>query len=562
MLCSFSKDFSSSSYTNVENAFIKEYMPLSTGDAVKVYLYGLMLCNHPELDVNLSDFASNISMSEEKVREYFAFWEEFGILSIVSNEPFAVSYLPSYSGAYSKPRKFKLDKYSDFTKSLQSMITSRMISTGEYSEYFNIMETYSIKPDAMLMIVRYCIDRQDENIGYRYISKVAKDFGNRGINTVAKVENELSSYISRTGDLKKILNALSSKRQPDIDDLNLYKKWTEELNFELTNIIFAAKISKKSSMAKLDEFLLELYSMKSFSKEEIAEYMSNRRFVYELAIKINKALALYIDVIDTEVDSFIKKWISYGFSDKALLLIASHLFKTGKNTLQYMDELVENLRNKGCVDYVSIGDYFENEKKTDEFLLKMLATCGISRRPTDWDRNNLSVWRTWNFSDEMILEAAKLASGKSSPVAYMNAVLSSWKNKNIFTVADTADYNLSNDSQEAYNREYSLRRSIAIERAQKNSEKAMEIEGFSKIYERLFSIEKDLAFAEISADNERLNSLENEKTQLTEKANNLLSKINLNLDDLSPKYACPKCNDTGYVGTHRCDCFDKKVNID
>ena len=46
-----------------------------------------------------------------------------------------------------------------------------MISTSEYTEYFNIMETYGIKPDAMLLIVRYCVDRKGEDIGYKYGKK-------------------------------------------------------------------------------------------------------------------------------------------------------------------------------------------------------------------------------------------------------------------------------------------------------------------------------------------------------------------------------------------------------
>ena len=50
MTCSYAKEFSSSAYTDVENTFISEYLPVSTGDSVRVYLYGLFLCNHPEQD--------------------------------------------------------------------------------------------------------------------------------------------------------------------------------------------------------------------------------------------------------------------------------------------------------------------------------------------------------------------------------------------------------------------------------------------------------------------------------------------------------------------------------
>ncbi len=88
----------------------------------------------------------------------------------------------------------------------------------------------------------------------------------------------------------------------------------------------------------------------------------------------------------------------------------------------------------------------------------------------------------------------------------------------------------------------------------------MSIEGFSHIFGRLNSIEKDLAFAELSGNLESLNNLEKEKVELTQKATDILKTENLTLRDLSPVYACEKCNDTGYVGTHRCDCYDKQVN--
>lgn len=558
MTCSYAKEFSKSAFTDVENAFINEYLPESTGDAVKVYLYGLFLCQHPEQDKGLDDIASTLNMSADSVKSCFMYWEEFGLLSIVSIEPFAVQYLPVRSSFSSKPRKYKAEKYTEFTKSIQALLPSRMISTGEYTEYFNIMETYSIKPEAMIMIVKYCTDRKGSDVGYRYISTVAKDFGNRGINTVDKVEKELASYIMRTGVIERILKALSLKRQPEIEDSTLLKKWTQDLNFEEESIIFAASKVKKGGMAKLDAFLLELYSIKSFSKEEISDYVNKKESIYELAIKINKALSVYVEVLDTMIDTYVKKWISYGFTDETLLMVASHCFKRGSNTLQDMDALLETLRNRGFIDLSSVGDYFENEKKQDEFIQKVLTTAGINRRPNPWDRENLAMWKTWNFSNEMILEACKLSAGKSSPIAYVNGILSSWKNKGIFNVSDiSTSVSVSTDSQESYNREYERRRMNALSTAQKNTDTAMSIDGFSAVYGRLNGIEKDLAFAEINGDSNALAKLEAEKKELLTRAENLLEKHGLTLRDLSPRFMCEKCNDTGYVGTHRCDCFNK-----
>ena len=189
MTCSFSKEFSSSAYTSVENSFIHQYLPVSDGNAVKVYLYGLFLCQNPSYDQPLSEIAKSLNMTESEVVECFDFWEEFGLVNILSREPFTVTYVPVRSYSSSKPRKYKAEKYTDFTKELQLLIPNRMISTGEYSEYFSIMEEYGIKPDAMLTIVKYCVDRKGSDIGYRYISKVARDFGARGIVTLEGVEN-------------------------------------------------------------------------------------------------------------------------------------------------------------------------------------------------------------------------------------------------------------------------------------------------------------------------------------------------------------------------------------
>ena len=111
MTCSYSKEFSRSSFTDVENAFIYEYLPSSPGEAVKVYLYGLFLCQNPEHDQELEKIAQNLKMSTHDVVDCFKYWEEFGILSVVSENPFTVQYLPVRGATSTKPRKYKAEKY-------------------------------------------------------------------------------------------------------------------------------------------------------------------------------------------------------------------------------------------------------------------------------------------------------------------------------------------------------------------------------------------------------------------------------------------------------------------
>ncbi len=560
MICSFAKEFESVGFTNVENAFIREYLPISSGNAVKVYLYGLFLCKNPEHEQSLSDMSKTLQMEESEIASIFSYWEEFGLVSVLSNDPLSVQYFPVHTISGGKPRKIKAEKYTDFSKELQLIISGRMISTNEYTDYFSIMETHGLKPEAMLLIASYCVDMKGESIGHHYISKVAKDFANRELLTIDKVEKELADYVLRTGELSKIFSALSIKRKPEIEDSDLYKKWTQELNFDAESIVYAANKLKKGSISKLDAFITELYSMKRFSIEEIDGYAEQKKSVYELAIRINKALAIYEEVIETVVNTYTNKWLSYGYDDQTLLFIASVCFKTGKNSLQEMDKLIEYLYSHGIIDLSSVGDFFDNQQKTTDFIKKMLAVAGINRRPNTWDKENINTWKSWNFSEEMIIEAAKLAAGKNSPIAYINGVLSNWKNNSVFNVTDISeDSKPKETTQESYNLEYSRRRALALSRAQKNTEKAQTVDGFSDTYSKINKMEKDLAFAQIAGDNALLIKLENEQKSLISQAENMLKTVGLTLNDLSPVYACDKCKDTGYVGTHRCDCFNKNV---
>ena len=44
------------------------------------------------------------------------------------------------------------------------------------------------------------------------------------------------------------------------------------------------------------------------------------------------------------------------------------------------------------------------------------------------------MWRTWGFSNDMIIAAAKESADSTRPIIYMNSILSNWKSSNIFSV--------------------------------------------------------------------------------------------------------------------------------
>lgn len=428
--CSFSKETITNSSTVLDNRFISTYLPEANGDAIKIYIYGLFVCQESDSDISFDKFCNDVKLDKDVVSDCFRFWEELGIVNVLSEDPFIVKYLPV---AQSKPRKYSAEKYGEFNKALQVLIPERMITTNEYAAYFSLMEENGLKPEALLMIVKYCVDLKGGAIGLRYILKVANDFIARGITTTTKIEKELSDYSLKTGEFASLMNYILPNKKPQIEDLKLFEKWNKQLLYDIDTIIFIAKSAKIKNIEKLDKEIDVLYAGKKFSEKEIADYYKLKAKTTELAYAINRSLSVYTEVIDPVIENYVIPWQNMGYDEETLLFLATYCFKKNRRSLEEMNEVVEKLYKNGLITLTSIAEYLKSISADDDFIKKLLLIAGLSRKPTEWDRANLKTWRSWNFSDEMICEACAIAAGKSNPMSYVNAVLSGWKSEGIFT---------------------------------------------------------------------------------------------------------------------------------
>ena len=566
--CSYSREFSLSSYTNIENQFINKYMALADGDAVKVYIFGLYLCQNVQEEYSLAEAARTLNMNEEKIIDSFRFWEDFDLLEIVSLSPFSVRYFPAdYSKG--KPKRIRTEKYSDFNKAVQSMMPKRMITPNEFEKYFAFMEQYSVKPEALILIVKYCIDLKGESISQNYILQVAKNFAAEGVTTVEQVEEKLSDYVLRGGDIAKVLRALGSARKPEPDDYKLLKKWTDEMGFEPEIIVFTASLFKKSGLSKLDEVLGELYANKKFGKDEIKDYLARKTEIRSLTLQIARELGVYCRIADPYIDNFVSGWLAAGYDDASLISLSKYCFKREKRSFEKMDELIKKLLSQGVVSADSIVAYMQEEALEREFAARVLKAAGLARRVTNWDRDCLKNWRNWGFSDEMILKAAETAVGKNSPIPYITSVLSSWKAKNIFSPDQlekqpAAEYpkNRSEDKDAALRKRvqtyYFNLREQAEDRAAHYLRQARHDADFKSNEDAIRSAEIRLAKAEaLGGDTADLGS---SLAELKKERAALLKKLNLTEEMLVPQYKCKKCGDTGFdKNGNVCECYKKYI---
>lgn len=561
---SVDEEIAKKSFTYVENKFIAKYLPVLEPMAVKVYLYTLYLYQNGMTSYTLADLAASLSLTEDAAKGYYEYLEEFELVSVLSLSPFEVKILDA-ENVYGTPKKFKPEKYSDFTKNVQSILNGRMISTNEFREYFYLLEEYGFEQNALLMIISYCVNLRGSDIRFPYIKKVAKSFAEEGVTTAKKVDEKLSAYTSSTPALIRIFTAAGIKRRPDVDDDRLYKKWTAELGFDESAVIAAAKQFKAKTPEKIDAALEELYKNKKFDVKEIADYCKNRNSVYALTLDLAKSLGVYMQNSAPYVENYVNVWCNYGYSFDALKTLANYCFRQGKNSFEEMHAFIGKLYDEGIVSDGSVNAYLEKQIAEDKFLKELLTACGLTRKVIAWDRECLARWRSWNFSDDMLTEAAKLSAGKSNPVAYMNGILSSWKNEGIQTKSAIPSSSPAGGGQTTDGREQSAEierhyfnlRHAAEQRAEAALKQATDDNVYGAIRKQLNALSIQLAFAEIR-DKSQAEKISAEIDRLEASGDARLKELHIDKADFTPRYACNVCKDTGYDRNGMpCDCLKR-----
>ena len=576
--CSFSKD-NDNAYTIVENKFITKYLPEADGFAVKVYLYGLFLCENTDADFSVSSMAEVLKTTEEKIKEAFAFWQDYDLVEILAQEPFTVQYL-SVRSAIGRPKKIRYEQYTDFNKELQRKMqkVGKFISSGDYIKYMRFLEENVIQPQAFLLIAEYCINKQGEAVSPSYIFNKAKKLIRSGFTTYEQVEKELSNYNTHEGDLLAIFNALSIfGRSPDETDYALFAKWTEKLGFTKEAVLTAAKKLKRGSMNSLDMTVEELFQKGKTDAADVESYLLDRENLANLTFRLGRKLGVKVQNPAPYVDEYVEKWYTYGFEESSLLDIALFCLKTERGSFECMNELLSVLFKDGVITAEGVKAFLKEKNAELKLFTKLQGICGNLRK-SEANLALVKTWKEWNFGDEMILEAAQRSAGSANPLPYINKILSEWKQKEIFTLSaipekpvldnsgragtsSSAKSGYTNPSIEAANaksdreRYYALLREKAQSRAEKFLTKANENTRFKAIGTELSKMEIALAKAEVF-EPAKLPALQEEKAALIQERKNILAELKIEEKDLLPQFSCKRCQDTGFLPSGAaCNCY-------
>lgn len=574
--CTFSKEFSDSAFTFVENRFIQKYLPEANDFAVKVYLYGLYLCQSSSEEFSARSLAEILGTDEENIVNAFEYWQDYDLVQILCKAPLTVQYLPVRS-ATGKPHKVRYDKYADFNKEMQKKMqkVGKHIDYRDSVKYMQFLEENDIQPMAFLLITEYCIAKDGEAITPHHVFNKAKKFIRDGIKTYEQVETALGNYDENEKYIEELFTLLGINRRIDESDYTLYSSWLRK-GFEKGGIRSAAKYLKKGKMSTLQLKIEELAEKEKFSAKDITDYLTERDALSNLTFHIGRKLGVKIANPAPYVDEYVEKWMAHGFEENSLLDIALHCMKCGRGDFPSMHEQVEKLFSDGLVDTASVKDFLQARSVDLKLLTKIGEYCaGI--KPTANNLALLHTWREWGFSDAMILEAAKRSANSTAPVPYMNRILSEWKRAEYRTVDDLAkdekpatatpsqngvpSYIAQNieaaNAKAQREKYYADKREKAQSVADRYALKANSNPRFGIVEKALSKLNMELAKAEIFTP-DQLPALQKQQADFHVERAQILAALGIEEWQLSPQYECKKCSDSGFTSSGKaCDCYKK-----
>lgn len=433
--CKFSDNFFIKNKTAVDNSFIALFLPHLPPVVVKVYVYGLYLCENPHSDDNsLQKMAKVLNLSESEIVESFKILEAEKLVQILNLDEMNVLFVeaPDFVSA----RKFDKNKYASFNTQIQNLfLGERQVTPTEFAEYYNVIENFKVEADALLLIAKYATEIKGKNVGYVYINTIAKNWAAEGVKTVKDVNEKLLEQERALGSLKDILSALKIFRIASIEERQTYVKWKKDLGLTDEAILFATKYAK-NSFNKLDANLTKYVAMGITSVKEIEAFEKTKKKTTELAKTVVKNLGLYYENSEPVIENYITPWLNMGFNADFIELFSKMCFKKNVRTLDGMDARIKTLYKKGVLTLSALDQLNESVVKVDNEIREVLQCAGLVRDVTNFDRSMFNTWTvSWELPFDLICFVAKKSNLAANPIQYMNKILKDLKAQGITTLA-------------------------------------------------------------------------------------------------------------------------------
>lgn len=431
----FDKRFAMFDVTPVENQFILELLPAAKGDYVKVFLYGLMFCYHPEESLTIDQISHDLNMTEDDIMAAFRYWERKHVVRRISDHPPKWQYV-NFKQISLTGNDTPDPEYEEFCNAIYEAFDKvRRLHGNELSACFEWKEDLKLPTEVIIMLLNHMVSVKGKNFRIRgEAEKIALKMADEDIRTIDAAESFFSRDEKTYREVRAILKMLGKSYMPSEAQLNMYRKWTDEWRFTPEAIREAVSLTAKGdpNMGYLDGILnslrAEAGNEKAALKPEQVRQSARRSEELRTVLKelgsgeVNaRTLALYDRM--TEL-----------YAMDVILKAAKECGHNGKGTDDVL-KLLQSWKNKGLDTAGQVDEYVQLFHDQTSLIREIRKTWGADeRRISAADRSLVSKWQNeLGFSPEMILETAPLAADAVKPMPYLDSILREYQKKGIMT---------------------------------------------------------------------------------------------------------------------------------
>ncbi len=245
--------------TAVENIFINEYLPIASGDNVKVYIYALFLAKHG-LELDIEVMARHIMLDSQKILEALDYWVEKGVMSKADQgeyeflrlrEKIYGNCIMKSDTVHSEPSSGEEDGGEEAStggvsaEALRELleyaenVLGRPLSAKELREVGSWLTDIGATAELARGVIEYCAEMGKLSINY--MAKVLLQWHGDGLRSTGDINARLSEASERQGDYRRILNMLGLNRNITVPEKKLIDNWLDEMHFEMKRIMEACE---------------------------------------------------------------------------------------------------------------------------------------------------------------------------------------------------------------------------------------------------------------------------------------------------------------------------------
>lgn len=254
----------------------------------------LWIFRHSSDVIDAAEISKKINKSTAAVEEALCYWASVGILnSDILPEtqkvqqpqiPKATKILPDVpeiAPSYEQimKRVKESPELAEFFNEIQKTLGKTVGYDGQVA-FVTMIDSYGLPVEVIFMLVSYCVSIGKSS--YRYISKIAKSWGDKEIDTIEKADREITDLLS----CKKLWQQFTrysgiEMPKPTRKQEEFLLKWTNTYKFNIDMICLAYDIMcdnlSKISFSYMDKILISWYQKGIKTPEQVEKIRSNAK---------------------------------------------------------------------------------------------------------------------------------------------------------------------------------------------------------------------------------------------------------------------------------------------